>query len=143
VVKRMKWLFAALLVLQAHFAASYLVPLDREAQGEFGGLLRWAWPWSIGDGGILGRIPASGEYPVIGVWLAGGAVLLFILAALAVVGWWVPFGWWRIMAIGGAFLSLLLMVGFFGVTKLLPIALDLMVLWAAITERMSALDTGA
>jgi hypothetical protein len=30
----MKWLFAALLVLQAHFAASYLVPLDREAQGD-------------------------------------------------------------------------------------------------------------
>ena len=29
-----KWLFAALLVLEAHFAASYLVPLDREAQGE-------------------------------------------------------------------------------------------------------------
>jgi hypothetical protein len=60
----MKWLFAALLVLQAHFAASYLVPLDRQAQGEFGGLLRWAWPWSIGDGGLLGRIPASGEYPI-------------------------------------------------------------------------------
>jgi hypothetical protein len=61
-VKKMKWLFAALLVLQAHFATSYLVPLDREAQGEFGGLLRWAWPWSIGDGVLLGRIPASGEY---------------------------------------------------------------------------------
>ena len=138
----MKWLFAALLVLQAHFAASYLVPLDREAQTTFGGLLRWAWPWSIGDGGILGRIPASGEYPVIGVWLAGGAALLFILAALAVVGWWVPFGWWRVMAIVGAILSLLLMLGFFGATKLLPMALDLVVLWAAITERMSAPATG-
>src|SRR5215208_8277814 len=53
-----KWLFAALLVLQAHFPASYLVPLDREAQRTFGGLLRWAslsrgtryeaakWAWS-------------------------------------------------------------------------------------------------
>jgi hypothetical protein len=67
-----KWLFAALLVLQAHFAASYLVPLDREAQGTFGGLPRWAW--SIGDGGLLGRIPTSGEYPVTGVWLAGGSL---------------------------------------------------------------------
>lgn len=138
----MKWLFAALLLLQAHFAASYLVPLDREAQATFGGLLRWAWPWSIGDAGLLGRIPASGAYPVIGVWLAGGAALLFILAALAVVGWWVPFSWWRLMAIGGAILSLLLMVGFFGATKLVPMALDLFVLWAAITERMSAPATG-
>ena len=34
----MKWLFAVLLVLQAHFAASYLVPLDSGAQREFGGL---------------------------------------------------------------------------------------------------------
>jgi hypothetical protein len=39
-----KWLFAAFLVLQAHFAASYLVPLDRETQETFGGLSRWAWP---------------------------------------------------------------------------------------------------
>ena len=83
----MRWLVAALLVLQAHFAASYLVPLDREAQATFGGLLRWAWPWSIGDSGLLGRIPASGEYPISGIWLAGGAALVFILAALAVMGW--------------------------------------------------------
>ena len=39
-----KWLFAALLVLQVHFAASYLVPLDRETQETFGGLLMLAWP---------------------------------------------------------------------------------------------------
>jgi hypothetical protein len=137
-----KWLFAALLVLQAHFAASYLVPLDSEAQGTFGGLLRWVWPWSIGDGGLLGRVPASGEYPISGVWLAGGAALMFILAALAVLGWWVPFGWWRVLAMGGAILSLLLMVGFFGATKLLPIALDLVVGWAAITNWMSTPSTG-
>src|SRR5829696_7664213 len=58
----LKWLFAALLVLQADFAASYLVPLDRQAQGEFGGLLRWAWPWSDGGSGPLGKLrylPAS------------------------------------------------------------------------------------
>jgi hypothetical protein len=138
----MKWLFAVLLVLQAHFAASYLVPLDRGAQQEFGGLLRWLWPWSIGDGGILGRISASGEYPISGVWLGGGAALLFILTALAVLGWWVPFGWWRVLAMAGAILSLLLMVGLFGPTKLLPMVLDLVVLWAAITDRMSAPATG-
>jgi len=137
----LRWLFAALLVLQAHFAASYLVPLDREAQATFGGLLRWAWPWSIGDGGLLGRIPASGQYPIYGVWLGGGAALLFILAALAVMGWWVPFGWWRGLATAGAILSLVLMVGFFGATKVLPIALDLLVLWVALTDRLPAQAT--
>jgi hypothetical protein len=136
-----KWLFAALLMLQAHFAASYLVPLDREAQATFGGLLRWAWPWSIGDGGLLGRIPASGEFPVSGFFLAVTTAGVFILAALAVMGWWVPFGWWRVLAIGGAILSLILMVSFFGATKLLPMALDLVVLWAAITNWLSAVPT--
>jgi hypothetical protein len=138
----MKWLFAVLLVLQAHFAASYLVPLDSEAQKEFGGLLRWAWPWSIGDGGLLGRIPASGEYPIVGVWLAGGAALMFVLAVLAVMGWWVPFGWWRVLAVGGAVLSFLLMVGFFGATKVLPMILDLVVALVAITDRLPTPTSG-
>ena len=137
-----KWLFAALLILQAHFAASYLVPLDREAQGTLGGLLRWAWPWAIGDGGLLGRIPASGDYPVSGVFLGGTVAVAFFLAAMAVVGIWVPFGWWRVLAMGGAILSLLLMAGFFGATKLLPMTLDLIVLWAAIAEWISAPSTG-
>ena len=82
----------------------------------------------------MGRIPASGEYPISGVWLAGGAALAFFLAALAVMGWWTPFGWWRALTVGGALLSLLLMMGFFGATKVLPVALDLIVAWAAITE---------
>jgi hypothetical protein len=138
----MRWLFAVLLVLQAHFAASYLVPLDSGAQGEFGGLLRWAWPWSIGDGGLLGRIPASGEYPIVGVWLAGGAALMFVLAVLAVMGWWVPFGWWRVLAVGGAVLSFLLMVGFFWATKVLPMILDLVVALVAITDRLPTPTSG-
>jgi hypothetical protein len=59
---------------------------------------------------------------------------MFFLAALAVVGIWVPLGWWRVLAGGGAILSLILMVGFFGPTKLLPMALDLVVLWVVVTN---------
>ena len=137
-----KWLFAALLVLQAHFAASYLVPLDREAQRTFGGLLRWAWPWSGGDSGPLGQVTVSSGFPLSGFFLAVTAAGLFFLAALAVVGIWVPFGWWRVLVMGGAILSLLLMALFFGTTKLLPMALDLVVVWAAITNWLSASPTG-
>ena len=128
------WLFSALLILQAHFAASYLVPLDEEAQREFGGLLKWAWPWSMGDSGILGQLTASSDLPLTGLFLAMIAGTLFFLAALAVVDLWLPFRWWRVLAGGGAFLSLLLMTGFFGFTKVLPIVLNLVVLWAAITD---------
>jgi hypothetical protein len=88
-----KELLAALLVLQAHFAASYLVPLDREAQETLGGLLRWAWPWSGGYSGPLGQVTVSFGFPLSGFFLAVGAAGLFLLAALTVIGIWVPFGW--------------------------------------------------
>ena len=123
----MKWLVVALLALQAHFAASYLVPLDAAAQRTFGGLLRWAWPWSIGDSGPLGRMTAEG-FPLAGFFIAvtaGGALLL---AALAVARLWVPFGWWRPLGAAGAGLSLLLMLLFFGPTKLIPIVTAAMIL---------------
>jgi small-conductance mechanosensitive channel len=129
----LNWLFTALLVLQAHFAASYVVPLDSESQREFGGLLRWLWPWSGGDSGLLGQVTVASGFPISGFFLAAIAAVLFVMAALAVAGFWVPLGWWRVLAGSGAVLSLVLMAGFFGATKLLPMGLDLVVLWAAIT----------
>jgi hypothetical protein len=126
-----RWLYAALLVLAAHFGASYLVPLDQKAQQTFGGLLRWFWPWADGDSGPLGVMTVSSGFPVSGFFIAVTSAGLFIVAALAVVGIWVPFNWWRWAALAGAALSLFLMFMFFGPTKLLPIALDVFVLWAA------------
>lgn len=126
-----KWVLAAVLVIGAHFSVSYLVPLDAKAQETFGGLLRWAWPWADGDSGPLGVTTASRGFPVSGFFVAVTSAGFYFLAALAVVGIWVPFDWWRLSAIAGAVLSLFLMVMFFGATKVLPIALDVFVLWAA------------
>jgi hypothetical protein len=126
-----RWAFVALLSLQAHFAASYLVPLDEQAQREFGGLLRWAWPWSVGDSGPLGRMTSTG-FPLPGFFLAAISATALILAALAVARIWVPFDWWRPLGITGAVLSLILMALFFGLTKLLPIATALAILAAGL-----------
>jgi hypothetical protein len=91
-----KWIVAVILASAAHFSASYLVPLDAEAQKTFWGLLRWAWPWSYGDQGLLGRISQTPDgLPTAGVFIAiTGGTLLF-LALLGVLQWWVPFGWWK------------------------------------------------
>ncbi len=132
----MKWLFAVLLLLEAHFAASYLVPLDSASQREFGGLLRWAWPWANGDHGLLGTVTTASGFPIAGFYLAVVVAGLLVLAALAVIGWWVPFAWWRSLALAGAALSILLMVLFFGPTKLLPIVGDLLII-AAVLEYCS------
>jgi fluoride ion exporter CrcB/FEX len=136
----LRWQFVFLLALQAHFAASYLVPLDEQAQREFGGLLRWAWPWAIGDHGPLGRMTATG-FPLAGFFLAVTAATVLGLAALALLRTWVPFDWWRALAITGAVSSLCLMALFLGSTKLLPMATALAILaaglgyWSPMTTR--------
>jgi len=127
-----KWLLVGLLVLQAHFAASYLVPLDAASQREFGGLLRWFWPWADGDGGPLGRVTVAAGFPLPGFFLAMAAAAAFALAALAVVGIWVPSGWWRALAVAGAVLLLCLMGLFFGPTKVIPMAFALATLYIAL-----------
>jgi hypothetical protein len=116
-----RWLLIVLLGLQVHFAASYLVPLDAKSQGEFGGLLRWFWPWSYGDGGPLGQISLAAGFPIAGFWIAMAAAGLLALSLLAVAGWWIPGEWWRPLATVGALLLLSLMALFFGSTKLMPI----------------------
>lgn len=123
-----KWLLVTLLLVQAHFCASYLVPLDAEGQRTFGGLLRWLWPWADGDHGPLGTVTAGSGFPVAGFFVAVTAAALFIASALAVLGWLVPTDWWRGLAGIGAVLSLVLLVLFLSPTKILPMLGDLLVL---------------
>ena len=92
-----RWLFSALLLLQAHFAATHLVPLERQAQREFGGLLKWVWPWSGGDSGTIGQVTVASGSPLTGNVFAISAASLFFLAALAVVDIWIPFRLWRVL----------------------------------------------
>jgi hypothetical protein len=129
-----KWLLVGLLVLQAHFAASYLVPLDAASQREFGGLLRWFWPWAYGDSGVLGRIAPESGFPIVGFWIAMVAACAFGLAALAVVGLWVPPSWTRPLAIAGAAVLLVLMGLFFAPTKILPIVCAVGTIYLALTR---------
>ena len=125
-----KWVVAGLLVTQAHFSASYLVPLDEPAQRTFGGSLKWVWPWSVGDRGPFGRMMPP-ELPLPGLWLALSSAGLLFIAALAAVGIWIPSRWWRALSIVGAVLSALLMTLFPGPTKILPIGSALAVLAVA------------
>jgi hypothetical protein len=113
-----KWIWVITLLLQAHFAASYVAPTEPHL-----GVFNYIWPWVAGDRGLFGVHP---NLP--GIALAGIATLASLLAALAVLGIWVHHDWWRSLAMVGAGLEMVLMIGFLGPTKLLPIALDLAVL---------------
>ncbi len=126
------WMLVVLLALQAHFAASYIVPLDKDGQGAFGGLLRWLWPWAFGDGGPLGQVTMGVGFPVAGFFLAAITALLFVLATLSAAGLWVPSSWWRPLSIGGAMLLVCLMALFFGPTKVFPMAVALGTLYVGL-----------
>ena len=78
-----KWFLVVLLGLQAHFAVSYLVPLDEQSQREFGGLLRWFWPWAYGDRLRLSNIAVVLAF-VVGAAVAGviGALIALPVAAV-------------------------------------------------------------
>jgi hypothetical protein len=136
-----RWILVVLLGLQAHFAASYLVPLDARSQREFGGLLRWLWPWADGDAGPLGRLTVGEGFPVVGFFLAATTATAFALAALAAAGIWVPSAWWRALAAVGALLLVCLMGLFLGPTKVIPIAVALGTLYVALA-RPAAFATG-
>jgi hypothetical protein len=128
------WILVVVLGLEAHFAASYLVPLDTEAQGAFGGLLRWFWPWAYGDGGLLGSITPASGFPIAGFFLAAVTCVVFVAGALAAAGIWVPPGWWRPLAAIGAVLLLCLMALFFGPTKLVPMLFAIATLYFALAR---------
>ena len=84
---------------------------------------------------VVGRArTASAGIPITGFFIAVTSAGLFVLAALAVTGIWLPFNLWRWCSSAGAVLSLFLMVMFFGATKIIPIAVDVFVLWAAWTN---------
>ena len=129
----MKWILLLFLILAMHTGASYLVPLDEKSQATFLGLLKWAWPWAYGDSGILGTIaPDPSGFPIVGFWIAVTSASLFLLAALGLFHIWIPISWLRGLTIAGAVLSIILMLLFFGPTKILPIILDILLFYIAL-----------
>ena len=121
-----KWVWVAVLVVQAHFGASYLVGIERNL-----GLFNYIWPWATGDHGLLGTHPN-----LLGIALGPGSALLSILSILAIFGVWLPHDSWRALAIAATSVQLLLMVGYFGSTKILPIVYDLAVIAAVWTNSL-------
>jgi hypothetical protein len=132
-----KWLIFASLLIQAHFAASCLVPLREEDKHAMGGTLRWAWPWANGDSGPLGTMVADGASPTTVILLGITSSTLLLLAAMSVAGWWVPVAWWRTLAAAGAVLLVAMLTLFFGPTKLIPLLFALSTIYISLMRSSS------
>ena len=117
-----------LLLLGAHLNLTALVPAAA-GQGPppwwvGGGLL---WPFFLDTATLL---PAGGIRDLITPLFGIAAAMCLVLAAGALLGWIVPRSWLRGLVVTGAVLSIVLQVLWISVWAVLPLAVDLALLWA-------------
>ena len=121
-------LLLALLLLGAQLNLSGLVPLqvgDSPPPWWVGG--RLIWPFAehtktlLADGNLLNTLT-----PI----LAATSALCFLLAAATLMKWFVPDQWFPILIVAGAVLSIGLQVIWFSEWAILPLVVDIFLLWA-------------
>lgn len=126
-------LMLALLLLGAHLNLTALVPLqpgDPVAPWWVGG--RLLWPFAVETRTLL----AQGDLlntltPVLAILSAG----CFLLAAAALLRRWVPATWFRRFVVLGAGLSTVLQAVWFTPWALLPLLVDIALLWAVFGQQ--------
>jgi hypothetical protein len=118
-----------LLLLGAYFSLTALAPAP-------GGSAWAGWPFAAAGRSAFAELdPLAGALaPPLAV-VAGAA---FLAAVLGSVGLWVPAAWWAPLVLLGACASLLLHSLYIGRWSLLPIAVDLALLWGVLALGWSA-----
>lgn len=127
----MKAILIALLVLAAHFSATPFAPAPA-------GTAKFYWPFAADSKSWLtaiGGLPASGG--IVTSLLAGVAALGFIASLLALFGWLVPANWFATAILAASIASVVLYVLYFGAFSLLPLALDIILIWGVLARGWS------
>jgi hypothetical protein len=120
----MDWLIAAFLVAHALIHMSYLAPAPPRTAGGPEWPFELTRSWTVSALGLEAGVARS-----VGAALVATTVVLFVLAALATVGWLVPASWWAPLVVAGAGSSLLTLALFFHPWLVLGIAIDAGLLW--------------
>ena len=95
--------------------------------------LNW-WPTALGQSWLLSRLDLEKTLSWLSgtLWLAGGILLL--AAGLSVFGFIIPQSYWRVLAVAGAAISLIMLLvylhPFFGIGMLISIAILIVLLLA-------------
>lgn len=126
-MRRLWILLLVLLLLAAHLNLSALVPLkegDAPPPWWVGG--RLIWPFAEETDTLLSDDTVNTFTPILSITSA----LCFLLAAAALLKWRVPGQWFRPLTVAGAVLSIVLQVIWFSGWAVLPLLVDLALLWA-------------
>jgi hypothetical protein len=130
------WILMLLLtLLGAHFSLTALVPLqpgDVPAPWWVGG--RLLWPFAVETRTL---IPVGNLLNSITPIIAISSGLLFLMAAAALLRWIVPAKWFRGLIIAGAVLAIPLQIIWFTKWAILPILVNLVLLWAVFAKNIT------
>lgn len=129
----MRWLIFLLLCLGALFSLAALRPAAAGSEGLF-------WPFFTGATPFVGFVGGLPGWPngLVTALTAGVACVSF-LAALAGLFWKaIPTQWWPILVIVAVIASSLLYVVYFSYWMLLPILVNLLLLWGVLTKHWTA-----
>jgi hypothetical protein len=130
-----RWLLAVLFVVAAHFSLTPFAPATTGKAWLF-------WPFSADSRswlGFAGGLPAQSGSTLIPI-IAGLAGIGFIAAVVGLFWTGFPATWWRLVIIASAILSILLYVLFLGKWSILPLAIDLAILWGVVLQHWSVID---
>lgn len=128
-------LMLVLLVLSAHLNLSALVPLqpgDPSPPWWVGG--RLIWPFAVETRTLL---PQGDMLNALTPILAIVSALCFLLAATALMRWLVPAEWFRWLILVGALLSIALQVVWLSGWAVLPLLVDVALLWALFGQHLT------
>jgi len=128
-------LILVLLILGAQLNLTAIVPLlpgDPSPPWWVGG--RLLWPFAIEtqtlipSGDLLNTIT-----PILGITSA----ICFLLAAAALLRWVVPEKWFRVLIVAGVVLSIPLQIIWFTIWAILPLLLDMLLLYAVVSRHIT------
>jgi hypothetical protein len=128
-------LLFVLLLLGAQLNLTALVPLqagDPSPPWWVGG--RLLWPFAVETRTLL---PTGGALGSLTPILAIASATLFLLAAAALLRWFVPREWFRWLIVAGAVLSIVLQVIWFSGWAVPPLFVDIALLWAVFGQHIT------
>lgn len=122
-----------LLVLAAHLNLTAFAPSPA-------GKAVFYWPWAADSRPIvagIGGLPQEGS-GIVTPALAGIAGICFLAAVLALLGIVVPTDWWTPLIGVGVAASIVLFVLYLSPLSLIPIALNLILIWGVFLQHWTA-----
>jgi len=137
----MRVLIIGVLLFAAHLNLTALVPAAADQAPPpwwVGG--RLAWPFGLDTRTLL---PAGGAVDTLTPILGIASAVCFLLAAGALLHWFVPATWLPALVVAGTVCSIVLQVVWMSPWAVLPLLVDGALLWALVSTHVSAVSLRA